>query len=363
LTIRGSFIDNQYRLRYKQTKQLEASRMSEILPIYYMAQIKEQLDYWNIDSQEWMRYNKVTEYQLNNYEETIDYSTYESLISSAIELSKIQALGLYVGERIGLTSHGMLGYAMLNSGSGREAIQIFQEFINTRTPFVTINLSENNDVLSLEFIEMREIDKVRKTFLEALFVTFHNILSQISFGDIQISSVTFGYNEPNYASKYQEFFDCPFHFSTGINKIDIPVDYLDTPLKLSNPTSLKQARHLCEIELKKLSITDRSKSLSSRIREMLITSVGNFPTLEKTSTRLNMTSRTLHRHLEKENTSYKEILEEVSFNISKEYLLQSTLTIQEISVLLGYIDVANFRRAFKRWSGITPSDYKQKNKK
>jgi AraC-like DNA-binding protein len=330
------------------------------MPIYYMAQIKEQLDYWQLDSEAWLSENKISHEQLLNFEETISYSTYESLITSAIELSKNDSLGLYVGERIGLTSHGMLGYAMLNSGTIREAIEIFQAFINTRTPFILIETIEASRTFSITFKEIKTLEKVRRTFLEALLVTFYNVLGQISFGTLAINSVSFKFSKPHYANKYSEFFDCPITFNQQQNEIKLPCDVLDTPLKLSNPASLRQARQLCELELAKMANENQNPSLAIRIKEMLITSAGNFPSLEKTAARLHMTPRTLHRHLKKEDSSYKLILENVTENIASEYLRSSSLTIQDISLLLGYIDVANFRRAFKRWTGMTPSEFRNK---
>ena len=75
-----------------------------------------------------------------------------------------------------------------------------------------------------------------------------------------------------------------------------------------------------------------------------------------------MAPRTLHRHLKSEGTSYRQILENVSHTIASQQLTNTSITVEEISLLLGYIDVANFRRAFKRWTGMTPSDYRTNNR-
>jgi hypothetical protein len=128
------------------------------LPIYYMAQIKEQLDFWQLDSESWLRQNNITAAQLTNFEQTIDYKQYVALINSAIKLSNNAALGLYFGERIGLTSHGMLGFALLNCSSIREAMSIVQDYVNTRTPFISIEIAETQQECRIIFNELMSFE-------------------------------------------------------------------------------------------------------------------------------------------------------------------------------------------------------------
>jgi len=331
------------------------------LPIYYMAQIKQQLDFWQLDSEAWLQHNHITANQLTNFEETIDFATYEALILSAIALSKNDALGLYIGERIGLTSHGMLGFALLNCSSIREAMAVVQEYINTRTPFISIEIVETSEDFSIIFNEIMSFDSVKNTFLEAMFVTFNNILSQLTFAAIKLSEVHFNYAKPHYASQYARFFNCPIEFHQSKNAMRFAASMLNIPLRLADPISLKQARQLCDAELAKMANNNIAPNLSIRVKEMLLNAMGHFPTLEKTASRLHMTTRTLHRHLKSEGTSYRQILENVSHTIATQQLINTNITVEEISLLLGYIDVANFRRAFKRWTGMTPRDYRLSN--
>ena len=60
-----------------------------------------------------------------------------------------------------------------------------------------------------------------------------------------------------------------------------------------------------------------------------------------------------------EDTSYKELLDDVRHLLAKRYLDNKQLSIQEIAFTLGYSDIANFRRAFKRWQGMAPSEYQK----
>lgn len=69
-----------------------------------------------------------------------------------------------------------------------------------------------------------------------------------------------------------------------------------------------------------------------------------------------MTPRTLHRRLIDEGTSFRELLEEVRHTLAVEHLKSGRFSIEEIAYTLGYSDLANFRRAFKRWEDVPPSE-------
>ncbi len=320
-----------------------------------MGQILDQLDYWKVDSQSWLEQHQLTREKIRDFDSSIDYQTFESLIRRAVEISGHASLGLDVGQRIGITTHGMLGYAMINSGTLREVIDVFTMYTNTRTPLISTNLIEGDKTLTIEFTKTMDFSAIEKTFLEALLLTLQNIFLQISFNNANILSIHFCYPAPEYQARYLEFFKCPIVFNQPKTQLIISNKELDTPLKMSDPTSLMQARKLCESELEKMQSID---SLSQKIKELILTSNGRTPDLEQTAQSFNMSARTLHRHLKQEGTSFKAILEDVTHHLAKEYLRNSTLSIQEIAYLLGYSELSNFRRAFKRWQGMAPSEFR-----
>lgn len=81
----------------------------------------------------------------------------------------------------------------------------------------------------------------------------------------------------------------------------------------------------------------------------------SFPSLNVSARLLNLTPRTLHRRLRHEGASYKEVLESVRRRLAWEYLNGRNVGVKEAGYLLGYTDTANFRRAFRRWFGVPPS--------
>ena len=91
---------------------------------------------------------------------------------------------------------------------------------------------------------------------------------------------------------------------------------------------------------------------------MLMLSAGDFPGIDQVAARLHMSKSTLGRRLESESTSFRAITDQVKNLLAKEYLTNTELSVADIAHLLDYTDTANFRRAFVRWNGKTPSAYR-----
>ena len=82
------------------------------------------------------------------------------------------------------------------------------------------------------------------------------------------------------------------------------------------------------------------------------------PSIDLVAEKLNFSQRSLQRKLNDSGTSYKHLVENIRQAMAEQYLNQNQLSLGEISYLLGFANVANFSRAFKRWKGISPGAYR-----
>jgi AraC-like DNA-binding protein len=127
---------------------------------------------------------------------------------------------------------------------------------------------------------------------------------------------------------------------------------LDERPPLSHPLTAALFQETCEDLIAK---ARASAGVAGEIYQMLIRKPGHFPGMEEIAQALNMTSRTLRRRLSEEGVSFSEIQADVYRTVSIEYLRTTHLSIDDIGELVGFNDVTNFRKAFKRWTGTTPS--------
>ena len=104
----------------------------------------------------------------------------------------------------------------------------------------------------------------------------------------------------------------------------------------------------------------KGEALTDAVRRLLVGELcDGEPSLEQIAPRLHMSPRTLHRRLEEEGTSFRQVLAEVRRELAARHLSERRLAIGEIAFLLGFSEPSAFHRAFKRWTGHAPLAYRQ----
>jgi len=330
------------------------------LPAIYIRQIAEQIRNMGADVRAWLGLSQLSEAQLDDPALSISYRVFEGLVRDALTLTGEPAFGLLVGERLLASTHGIVGYAAMNSSTVRQAIELMERYSRLRTSFLSITHEVHPSEVRLVFTETHPLGEIRRPLLEAIGLSIKNVLDAISMGACPVGYIAFPFEAPEYAALAREMFRCEVRYGQAWAGGTLPLDALDAPLKMADEAAFQQAAQLCQRELEKLT---GSESLGAQIRRMLLEKQHSFPSLTVTARLFHVTPRTLHRRLLEEGTSYKELLEDVRRMLAVEHLKAGRLSIEEIAYTLGYSDLANFRRAFKRWEAVAPSEYRAQHVK
>ncbi len=280
---------------------------------------------------------------------------FQQLVLDAMEATREPAFGLLVGERLLVNSHGILGYAAMNSGTLGQAIHLLEDYIQIRTRLVSTRHEAVGEEVRFMFDETIPLGEVRRPVLEAIILTFKNLFDYITAGASQISYVSFPFAAPEYAQLAAQLFRCEVRYAQPWSGVSFPRNTIDAPLAMANPATLRETLLICQKELEKI---DQQQSWRMKLRRVLLESQASFPSLNVAARLFNLTPRTLHRRLIEEGTSYSEVLDEVRHMLAVEHLKAGNLSFQEIAYALGYTDLSNFRRAFKRWESVTPTQYR-----
>ncbi len=97
-----------------------------------------------------------------------------------------------------------------------------------------------------------------------------------------------------------------------------------------------------------------ASSVASRVAALLLRSPGQFPDIESVAASLTLNSRTLRRRLQAEGASFQGLRDAVRQQLATDYLHNTRMSTDDIAAALGFSDSANFRHAFKRWTGHSP---------
>ncbi|MDQ1242252.1 MAG: hypothetical protein QG601_1152 [Pseudomonadota bacterium] len=325
------------------------------LPAYYVRQIADEIRSMGVDLGHWLRLSGLDETQLADPALHISHATFQRLFLSAVTMAREPALGLFVGERLVGSTHGIVGYAMLNSGTLREALGLLQHYMPLRMPLVALSMQSQRSEVRVCVTATCPLEELERTLLEAVILSVKNLLDTSSMGVADVQYVAFPFPAPRYASLARQFFRCEVRYAQAWAGFALPTRTLDVPLRLADPAAFREAARICQQELDKLSASD---STASRVRRLLLEKQTGFPSLEVTARHFHVTPRTLHRRLAEEGTSFRELLEEVRHTLAVEHLRSGRFSVEEVAYTLGYSDTANFRRAFKRWEAVSPAAYR-----
>jgi AraC-like DNA-binding protein len=167
--------------------------------------------------------------------------------------------------------------------------------------------------------------------------------------------IRFVHDRPNYAAAYERF-GAPVKFGSPYNAIVIRKSRLLAPMLRANP-GMSEAFELHAQEL--AARLDAQRGVAGRVREDVTSQLGvGTLTMQRTARRLAMSVATLRRRLEQEGTTFSDIVETTRKGLAEQYLARSRPAVSEIAFLLGFSDVASFDRAFKRWTGVSPTKYR-----
>jgi AraC-like DNA-binding protein len=295
--------------------------------------------------------------QLAELHSEIDGAQELQLISNLIgALPEQHDLGLQAGLRYQLTTYGIWGYALLSSQTFRQAAELGLRYLDLTFAFNLISLSEDASHAHLQLDGSHLPNQLRNFLLLRDAVAVMVIQRELSGGKIALSQVQLSMPAPADPTRFIEQFGLLPEFACTQNRLSFPRHLLDLPLPRANPHSAQLCEQQCQALLAKRQVRS---GLVGQIRDRLLSTPGRLPDMEVVASELNLSSRTLRRHLEEQGSSFRQLQEEVRLALAEELLAIGSLSQEDIAARLGYSEVSNFLHAFKRWKGQTPGQYRQ----
>lgn len=278
---------------------------------------------------------------------------------NAMRLAPDPGFALRSGARVRITHFGMYGYALLASPSARQAIDFAIRYRALASPLIGLRFRLEGKEAVWSFDDVLGLGRSSALFR---FVFEFQLGTQLALhrdllgAALSPIGVRASYAAPPHAALYAELLGCPAAFDAGADELRFDAAWLDHPLAYANPITAAVVQETCDRLLAEL---HEAAGLAGRVASLLLQSPGRFPDVESVAGHLQMTSRTLRRRLQGEGTSYQQVLDAVRRQLATDCLRDTAMTTEDIAAALGYSDAANFRQAFRRWTGRSPSAYRQ----
>lgn len=278
----------------------------------------------------------------------------EALVVAARRRTGQPALALMMGLRMRVSQHGFLGFAAMTAGTVREALVLAERYCVTRTTALSLTLYEEGDAASVVIEERAPLGELHEFAVLSLVAGLQTI-GQALTGRALSGRAECGFAEPAYVRELLGEQRALLRFDCPSNRLVFARSILALPLLTADPVAMELARTQCERELSALAATG---SLLARVRAALESPECGFATLEQVAAAMHASPRTLERHLAAQGTTFTAVLDTSRRERALLLADDRTLTVAEIAWRVGYSDVANFTRAFRRWTGRSPGAYR-----
>ncbi|MDP9139854.1 MAG: AraC family transcriptional regulator [Pseudomonadota bacterium] len=275
-----------------------------------------------------------------------------AVMMRVIQLTGDRGLGLEFGLRTTPTAHGYVGYAAMSCPTLGDALDLVVRYLHLRQRDVMLRLSVKGESAILESRDTHQLGPLRHIIHECILIGMVRMFGFLVGEERPPCELWFDWPEPDYYAPYAARLP-PVKFNASSVQLRLPAEYLQRRLVMADSIAVKRAVEQCEREM--ATVSPPAENLLERVRAELTPRSDGYPDLESVAACLFMSGRTLKRKLEARGSNFQQLLDEVRHRDALRLLDNPDLDIQHIATALGYRDPPSFTRAFRRWSGKTPS--------
>jgi AraC-like DNA-binding protein len=293
--------------------------------------------------------------KLSNPGARIRVEKMNALWKQSVRITGNENIGLVAAANVGPTTLHALGFALMVSNSLMDAFERVRRFYRIVSDTIEVDLKTSEDLfvvsLNIDETEPHASSEALDMALAAIVLFARMLLSE----ELNPVNVEFMREKPKDTKLHDQIFKAPVAFNKPTNRIFFQLSDVMLNLPSANAEVARRNDDIVIDYLANFNEETASNQVHVKIIELL--PLGE-PSIEKLAKALGISTRSLNRSLQKENFTYRAILEDIRKHLAVEYIKKPQYSIIEIAFQLGYSDSGNFTRAFKRWYRISPSKYR-----
>ena len=278
------------------------------------------------------------------------------LLEIATVLSGDPCLALRLGRTIDVFNTGTFGFALMSCPTFRDTIRLMVGYQKVLAPGPNWEPMYQADGMGLRAIMRHGSATQRQLTIELSIAMSVAHGERLLGGPLDGLEIELNYPAPAHADCYRECLSIPLTFGREYTQVRISEHLLSLPTKTAQP-----ARHFLYLQQCEeiLRVMGQVEDTTAAVRRLLLQSAGAFLGIAEVADELHISERTLRRKLKAESTSFRTVLDGVRNVLARKYLAGTVLGVAEIGTLLGYSEAENFYRAFVRWNGMTPTEFRR----
>ncbi len=281
---------------------------------------------------------------------------YERVQLAALDLTGDAALGLHMGESASFAGFDVMASLIAHAATLRDGLNTYLKFgrILSDEPDSALHEADHTATLRVGLSPGNpRCDRLRA---ELALAGFLRLIRHFAGPEALPRRVCFQHPEPHYAHEYRRIF-------SGTERFDQPLTGIEFDRELLPRAPLHKDPELYQVletqALRKVSRLERATSVTTRVQEYLSArALSGRPDMAEVAQQLGMSERSLRRRLAGEGVTYTQLFEQALASAAKRMLRDPGQSILGAAYAMGFSDSSAFHRAFKRWTGVTPKQYR-----
>lgn len=318
----------------------------------------------DVDVADFLHKAGLHEIALQEPNDRIPFDTFSELCEFTAFYFNEPNLGLKLGESIRPGHLGSHGFALMSCSNVTELIQQHIRYSALTIDALHIEVEKKGD----EYIRycksnlpnQAPLGKIQEQLNMATTVALSRWF--VNRLDLNPQWISFQHDRPENIEEYQKLFNCPISFSQSYTAIGINAGLFNLSLPGANPQLKRIMDDLCAQLIKKLGNTLEPAWLA-QARQVIIQSFQTgLPEIEIIAQEIHLTEEEFKNLLSEREMSFRGFVDELRYALALGYVRDPALNLVDISYLLGFSEQSAFQRAFKRWTGMTPGEYRRNKK-
>ncbi len=289
----------------------------------------------------------------------ISYAARARILGQCAAKTGCRHFGLLIGERGGLQGFGIVGLLAKYSTDVGTALQRLVRFFHLHVRGAGVAVSVAGDLATFRYdIRQPDVDAVDQLG-EGAVATMFNVVRSLCGSDWRAIAIRFAHRAPPDLQPYRRYFGVAPTFDAAEYAVVFKASWLDRPVPEGDAELIRLLqRHILALEAK------YEDSLAAQVRAVLRAAIlAGHAGEGQIAALLSLHKRTMHRRLVAEGTQFRVLDAECRYEIARQLLEHSALAITEIAETLGYAEASVFTRAFRRWSGTTPTRWREQHRR
>jgi len=338
----------------------KTEKSSYYISVGVLIQLMQYLSSMKVDTNKLLRSVGIEPDILELPDERVLIEKYIMLEDAAARAAKDPWLGLHMGQIMEAGNWTILGYMMMNCKTIGEAFRKYAKYSDIIGNLIKGDTFTDMDTMTICLTVPEDVPVISRHCYEGYLSSLVCLARTLSGEKINPVEVGFTFSEPDSVEEYQKVFGSSVLFNQTQNYMVLDKKIGDIPVSLPNENLLVYFENYAKEFLAE--VVD-IQNVTYQVKKLLLSYMDNENlTIQMIAKELSMSVRTLQTRLKNDGTEFSILMRYTKEELAKKYLREN-YTIEDITYLLGFSDSSAFRKAFKKWVGLTPKEYREKLKK